>query len=178
MLQWVWKQHLRPRAVVGYGVKIFLPSPPNYVTRSPGGGRTVKIPSKITEFTFFWPETGTGRKLGNTLYPTQDKYLQGTQNAFTGLCLSLNHSLCLTIEFKLNLSFEKCYHNVKSILNRQIFFSHIKNWKSPLQERLTNCPAPTQPFAKNAPMWDRAKSRTQQIPFQRSGSMVVDFPSN
>ena len=38
MLQGVWKQHLRPRAVVGYGVKIFLPSPPNYVTRSPGEG--------------------------------------------------------------------------------------------------------------------------------------------
>ena len=36
MLQGVWKQHLRPRAVVGYGIKIFLPSPPNYVTRSPG----------------------------------------------------------------------------------------------------------------------------------------------
>ena len=36
MLQGVWKQHLRPRAVVGYGVKIFLPSPRNYVTRSPG----------------------------------------------------------------------------------------------------------------------------------------------
>ena len=36
MLQGVWKQHLRLRAVVGYGVKIFLPSPPNYVTRSPG----------------------------------------------------------------------------------------------------------------------------------------------
>ena len=36
MLQGVWKQHLRPLAVVGYGVKIFLPSPPNYVTRSPG----------------------------------------------------------------------------------------------------------------------------------------------
>ena len=36
ILQGVWKQHLRPRAVVGYGVKIFLPSPPNYVTRSPG----------------------------------------------------------------------------------------------------------------------------------------------
>ena len=36
MLQGVWKQHLRPRSVVGYGVKIFLPSPPNYVTRSPG----------------------------------------------------------------------------------------------------------------------------------------------
>ena len=36
MLQGVWKQHLRVRAVVGYGVKIFLPSPPNYVTRSPG----------------------------------------------------------------------------------------------------------------------------------------------
>ena len=40
MLQGVWKQHLRPRAVVGYGVKIFLPSPPNYVTRSPGCLRT------------------------------------------------------------------------------------------------------------------------------------------
>ena len=37
MLQGVWKQHQRPRAVVGYGVKIFLPIPPNYVTRSPGG---------------------------------------------------------------------------------------------------------------------------------------------
>ena len=36
MLQGVWKQYLRPRAVVGYGVKIFLPSPPHYVTRSPG----------------------------------------------------------------------------------------------------------------------------------------------
>ena len=36
ILQGVWKQHLRPRAVVGYGDKIFLPSPPNYVTRSPG----------------------------------------------------------------------------------------------------------------------------------------------
>ena len=35
ILQGVWKQHLRPRAVVGYGVKILLPSPPNYVTGSP-----------------------------------------------------------------------------------------------------------------------------------------------
>ena len=31
MLQGVWKQHLRPRAVVGYGVKIFLPSPPDHL---------------------------------------------------------------------------------------------------------------------------------------------------
>ena len=38
MLQGVWKQHLRLGAVVGYGVKIFLPSPPNYVTRSPAAG--------------------------------------------------------------------------------------------------------------------------------------------
>ena len=36
ILQEIWKQNLRPRAVVGYGVEIFLPSPPNYVTRSPG----------------------------------------------------------------------------------------------------------------------------------------------
>ena len=36
ILQEIWKQNLRPRAVVGYGVKLFLPSPPNYVTRSPG----------------------------------------------------------------------------------------------------------------------------------------------
>ena len=39
ILQGVWKQHLRPCSVVGYGVKIFLPSPPNYVTRSPGAGK-------------------------------------------------------------------------------------------------------------------------------------------
>ena len=36
ILQGVWKQHLRLRAVVGYGVKTCLLSPPNYVTRSPG----------------------------------------------------------------------------------------------------------------------------------------------
>ena len=43
MLQGVWKQHLRPREAVGYGVKIFLPSPPNYVTRSPGNYASAKI---------------------------------------------------------------------------------------------------------------------------------------
>ena len=43
MLQGVWKQHLRPRAVVGYGVKIFLPSPPHYVTRSPGQNKRVAV---------------------------------------------------------------------------------------------------------------------------------------
>ena len=43
MLQGVWKQHLRPCVVVGYGVKIFLPSPPNYVTRSPGGDMLVTV---------------------------------------------------------------------------------------------------------------------------------------
>ena len=41
ILQGVWKQHLWPRAVVGYGVKNFLPGPPNYVTRSPGYFQTL-----------------------------------------------------------------------------------------------------------------------------------------
>ena len=55
MLQGVWKQHLRPRAVVGYGVKIFLPSPPNYVTRSPGKSyahipSSTALPSSFLEF--------------------------------------------------------------------------------------------------------------------------------
>ena len=52
MLQGVWKQHLRPRAVVGYGVKIFLPSPPNYVTRSPG--THYDSISRITKCFFSW----------------------------------------------------------------------------------------------------------------------------
>ena len=30
------KQHLRPRAIVGFGIKIFVPRPLHYVTRSPG----------------------------------------------------------------------------------------------------------------------------------------------
>ena len=34
---------IRPRAVVGYGVKIFHPSPPNYVTRSPGTCKLTKL---------------------------------------------------------------------------------------------------------------------------------------
>ena len=49
MLQGVWKQHLMPLAVVGYGVKIFLPSPPNYVTRSPGSSEQCYFEqSKVT----------------------------------------------------------------------------------------------------------------------------------
>ena len=47
MLPGVWKQHLRPRAVVGYGVKLFLPSPPNYVTRSPGLAQSSILGAKI-----------------------------------------------------------------------------------------------------------------------------------
>ena len=47
MLQGVCKQHLRPRAVVGYGVKIFLPSPPHYVTRSPGRMKLIFLGKKF-----------------------------------------------------------------------------------------------------------------------------------
>ena len=50
ILQGVWKQHLRPRAVVGYGVEIFLLSPLNYVTRSPGSreGESFALSTKPT----------------------------------------------------------------------------------------------------------------------------------
>ena len=50
MLQGVWKQHLRPRAVVGYGDKIFLPSPLNYVTRSPGKPLVADIVRSLNKF--------------------------------------------------------------------------------------------------------------------------------
>ena len=49
IVQGVWKQHLRPHALVGYVVKIFLPSPPNYVTRSPGGKDDKKWPGHGNE---------------------------------------------------------------------------------------------------------------------------------
>ena len=48
ILQGVWKQHVRPRAVVGYGVKILLPSPPNYVTRSPGSEGDLFLFKKVS----------------------------------------------------------------------------------------------------------------------------------
>jgi len=38
---------IRPRAVVGYGTKIFHPGPPNYVTRSPG-----QVEREISEHKF------------------------------------------------------------------------------------------------------------------------------
>ena len=38
---------IRPRAVVGYGVKIFHPSPPNYVTRSPGNDFAIYLSRRI-----------------------------------------------------------------------------------------------------------------------------------
>ena len=37
------KQHLGPRAVVGFGIKIFVPRPLHYVTRSPGRQATWKL---------------------------------------------------------------------------------------------------------------------------------------
>ena len=49
MLQGVWKQDLRPRAVVGYDAKIFLPSPPNYVTRSPGCNLQEKLETMLMQ---------------------------------------------------------------------------------------------------------------------------------
>ena len=60
MLQGVWKQHLRPRAVVGYGVKIFLPSPLNYVTRSPGLCLSPQILHKLCneEYYVFFSRNG------------------------------------------------------------------------------------------------------------------------
>ena len=41
----MFNSKIRPRAVVGYGVKIFHPTLPNYVTRSPG---RVKTANQVT----------------------------------------------------------------------------------------------------------------------------------
>ena len=71
MLQGVWKQDLRPRAVVGYGVKIFLSSPPNYVTRSPGrdkkrfGYRYVSYLHSVRRHVDILAHSGTRRILGD-----------------------------------------------------------------------------------------------------------------
>ena len=44
---------IRPRAVVGYGVKTFHPSPPYYVTRSPGYSATLThSQSRMIKITF------------------------------------------------------------------------------------------------------------------------------
>ena len=76
MLQGFWKQHLRPRAVVGYGVKIFLPSPPNYVTRSPGTrltfGRSLHLPPLG-----LYPSTGVDQAIFGTKFRAQ-KHKRGT----------------------------------------------------------------------------------------------------
>ena len=49
MLQRVWKENLRPRAVVGYDVKILLPSPLDYDTRSLRSGLGNLFPSLESE---------------------------------------------------------------------------------------------------------------------------------
>ena len=33
----------QPRAVLGYGIKIFVPRPLHYVTRSPGSGEWIEL---------------------------------------------------------------------------------------------------------------------------------------
>ena len=60
ILEGVWKPHLRPRAVVGYGVKIFLPSPPNYVTRSPGEWFFVSGAVRYKSFSYSYIVTFNG----------------------------------------------------------------------------------------------------------------------
>ena len=44
----VLNSKIEPRAVVGYSVKTFLPSPPNYITRSPGYGVDSGNPGLVT----------------------------------------------------------------------------------------------------------------------------------
>ena len=84
MLQGVWKQHLRPRAVVGYGVKIFLPSPPNYVTRSPGirlstTPPTDPQPRKLHEGLLVLNFKPYSAQMGrNLLYIAVSRYVLGT----------------------------------------------------------------------------------------------------
>ena len=63
ILQGIWKQHLRPRAVVGYAVKIFLPSPPNYqitwkarVSRSYRQGSSTHVMGR--DKSLVWPSQG------------------------------------------------------------------------------------------------------------------------
>ena len=74
MLQGVWKQHLRPRAVVGYGVKIVLPSPPNYVTRSPGLSRLIVL-----------------------YFASRENSLKLFDSASPGLKISDGHDVCLYV---------------------------------------------------------------------------------
>ena len=66
ILQGVLKQHLRPRAVVGYGVKFFLPSPPNYVTRSPGIMITKKDNILTKSFDFDFKSLSRGLRFSDT----------------------------------------------------------------------------------------------------------------
>ena len=47
----MFNSKIRPRAVVGYGVKIFHASPPNYVTRSSGLGLRVNLFTNRVIFT-------------------------------------------------------------------------------------------------------------------------------
>ena len=46
------KQHLGPHVVVGYGIKIFVPRPLHYVTRSPGR-KCMATPVALAEICFF-----------------------------------------------------------------------------------------------------------------------------
>ena len=55
---------IRPRAVVGYGIKIFHPSPPNYVTRSPGGMSDFngQVGKRIEGYEYVHGGNGIGRE--------------------------------------------------------------------------------------------------------------------
>ena len=49
-----------------------------------------------------------------TLIQLEINTFKGLKKLLTGLCLSLDHSICLTIKFKLNLSFENCYNTYET----------------------------------------------------------------
>ena len=56
---------IRPRAVVGYSIKIFHPSPPNYVTRSPGSPAIFIIDCSV----ILRQSAGDGVEIGSLLVP-------------------------------------------------------------------------------------------------------------
>ena len=65
---------IKPRRAVGYGVKIFHPSPPNYVTRSPGlfqSTSTVTLKEPIMNH-FLWGVGRNGQWIGKTSKQVSD----------------------------------------------------------------------------------------------------------
>ena len=101
---------IRPRAVVGYGIKILLPSPPSYVTRSPGNIASDNMPAMISDLVVWSNSPYNLRGHYKAVVPRFSTYFMKNSVCYRGAALWN----CVSEYFYDSCNFKQFYSKAKS----------------------------------------------------------------